>query len=375
MGLYAIMGMLHGIALRKLCAEGNACACNYVLVITGQLSIMKNFWEQLEKPFISLAPMAGVSDQAFRRICKEYGADVIYTEFASANALVRNSKKTLKMLAFNQEEQPVVCQIFGNNPENFFKSAKILEELGFSGIDINFGCPAYKVVKTGGGVSLMRNLGLCFELAQAVCEGGCLPVSVKIRSSINPKPKEQEKQFDMGRIESSDNKKPITALDFVKKIKPLPVSAIMIHARSYEAPFDGKPDLLMIKKVRKIWDRALIANGGINTPVYAKEILEQTKADGIGLARGAWGKPWLFKQIKDYLKTGAYEPFTNFEQIKKAMIHHAELALSTKGDHGIIEMRKHLGWYVKGLCNAKQLRSKLVRAGTIDEIKKILTFF
>ena len=146
---------------------------------------MENFWQHLPTPFLALAPMAGVTDLAFRTMCKRFGADVIYTEFASANALVHGNAATRRMISFHASERPVVCQIFGNDPAMFAGAARVLEAMGFDGIDINFGCPAYKVVTHGGGVVLMRDLDLCYALVKAACEATTLPVSIKIRSSIN----------------------------------------------------------------------------------------------------------------------------------------------------------------------------------------------
>ncbi len=299
--------------------------------------------------------MAGVTDTAFRQLCKAYGADVIYTEFASVDALVYENKKTKEFIGYDPAEQPVVCQIFGKKPEHFFKAVKVLEEMGFAGIDLNFGCPAYKVVRNGGGVTLMRDLPLCYELVQAACEGTKLPISIKIRASIK-----------------KQNAGVVTALDLVDKIKALPVSTIMIHARSYEQPFDGEPNLNVVAEVRKIWSGILLTNGGIYTPENAKEVLEATRADGVGIARGAWGKPWFFEQIKQYLTTGSYKT-PDWTAIKQVMLKHAEIALQSKGEYGLIELRKHLSWYVKGFAGASQIRTQLVHIKTLEEIKNILT--
>ena len=319
--------------------------------------------------------MAGVTDTAFRQLCKLHGADVIYTEFASGDALVYENKKTRAMLAYTAGEQPVICQIFGHKPEVFFKAVKILEEMGFAGVDINFGCPAYKVVKSGGGVKLMRNLNLCRELVQAACEATSLPVSLKLRASIRRETNTNDKvENGTDEVDGSEcNLDTVTALNLVAKIKDLPVAAIMLHARSYEQPFDGDLQLDIFQEVRRLWSSGiLLFNGGIYTPAKAKEVLETTSADGLGIARGAWGKPWLFNQIKQLLATGTYDTLT-WEQTKKIMLQHAELALAHKSDYGLIELRKHLSWYTKGRPNASDLRAKLVRVSSLDELTTILT--
>ena len=334
---------------------------------------MENFWSNLPKPILALAPMAGVTDTAFRQMCKRFGADVIYTEFASANALVYDNKKTRELIAYAPEEQPVVCQIFGNDPEMFFKSVKILETMGFTGVDINFGCPAYKVVKHGGGVSLMKNPKLCAEIVQAACAGSGLPVSIKIRASIKAGQDTKDKiegDDELGKYECAVDV--VTALDLVNAIRHLPAQAIMIHARSFEQPFDGEPNVDIISQVRTIWPRILLANGGIYSPEKAKEILEQTKADGVGIARGAWGRPWIFQQIKDYLASGQYQHL-DWEEIKNTMLKHASLALTSKGTHGLLDLRKHLAWYVKGMPGAAETRAKLVHVNTVADVVKILS--
>ncbi len=303
----------------------------------------------MPKPIMALAPMAGVSDSAFRQICKSFSADVVYTEMISADALHYGSKKTLELLKFAKSEKPIVAQLFGKRAEMFPQAVKIVEKAGFAGIDLNFGCPARKVVAHGGGVTLMRDLKHCRKLIAIVLENTNLPVSVKIRSGIDG----------------------VTALDFVKAIKDLPVAALMIHGRPFKNPYSAPIDYEMIKKVKQNFPGLVLGNGGINTPEDAKKMINQAGVDGVGLARGLYGKPWLFKQIKDYLKTGKYKE-VEFKDIKKVAIRHATLAFKTKGQWGIVETRKHLAYYTKGFPGAAELRKKLVRVESIKEIKEIL---
>jgi tRNA-dihydrouridine synthase B len=312
------------------------------------------FWKNLKKPILALAPMAGVTDRAFRPLVKRFGADVIFTEFASTKALIHGNERTREMIAYESSEQPVVCQLFGNDPNDFSKAAKILESLGFAGVDINFGCPAYKVVTHGGGVAMMREPKRCAEVVAATCDAVSIPVSVKIRSSI--------------KTEDGETK---TAIDLVRELMGIPIASLMIHGRSYEKPFDGEPDVDMITAVRAIYDGILIANGGIHTPEDAKKMLDETGADGLGIARGSWGKPWIFQQITDYLNTGTYKEYS-WEETVAVILEHAELALQKKDAHGLIELRKHLAWYIKGIPGAAELRSQLVRVKTLDEVKNAL---
>ena len=314
-----------------------------------------NFWKKTKVPILALAPMAGVTDSAFRQVCRQYGADVVYTEMVSADGLFYDSKKTLEFLKFDKYEKPVVIQLFDKHPEKFTKAAQICEQAGFDGIDINFGCPAKKVAGHGGGVTLMRDLPKCHQIIEAVLAGTKLPVSVKLRSSIKK------------------DGAAVTALDFVKFMKDLPIAAIMIHGRPYENPFNAEIDYEMIKKVKQEFGGIVLANGGIRTPEDAKKMLEKTGCDGVGLARGLYGRPWLFQQTKKYLKNKKYTEATQ-KEIIKAILLHAKLALKAKGKHGLIELRKHLLWYVAGWPNAKELRSKLVKVDDLEQIKDIFNF-
>ncbi|MFA6593927.1 MAG: tRNA-dihydrouridine synthase [Candidatus Buchananbacteria bacterium] len=320
-----------------------------------------NFWQKLaqkRRPILVLAPMAGVTDSAFRQICRQQGADAVYTEMVSADGLYYDSKKTLALLKFSKREKPVVAQLFGKHPERFTKAAQAAQAAGFDGIDINFGCPAKKVAGHGGGVTLMRDLAKCRRIIENVLAGTTLPVSVKLRSSIRQ---------DGGEV---------TAEDFLRAMKDLPLAAVMIHGRPYENPFASDIDYGMIKKCVQFFKKQnpsgiVLANGGINRPEDAKRMLELTGADGVGLARGLYGRPWLFKQIGQYLKTGKYSEL-NLKQIDKIIHQHARLAFKAKERQGVIELRKHLAWYVSGRNQAKELRARLVRVEDLKQLKQIL---
>ena len=315
---------------------------------------MKNFWRKLKQPILALAPMAGVTDSAFRLVCRELGADVVYTEMVSADGLYYDAKKTLALLKFYRRERPTVIQLFGKNPATFTKAAAICEQAGFNGVDINFGCPAKKVTAHGGGVTLMRDLKKCRQIVEAVLGGTKLPVSVKLRTSIK------------------NGATTVTALDFIKFMGSLPISAVMIHGRSYEDYFSGPINFAMIKAVKENFAGLVLGNGGIDMPEDAQEMLEKTGCDGLGLARGVRGKPWLFDQIKVFLAQGRYDDF-EVAKIKKVMIGHAKLAFGSKGERGIIELRKHLTWYTAGWPQAKKLRSRLVKVKSVKELKNILS--
>jgi tRNA-dihydrouridine synthase B len=317
-----------------------------------------NFWLSIGKPILALAPMAGITDSAFRELCRKQGANVVYTEMVSADGLHYDSQKTLELLKFSKKEKPIVVQLFGKDPEKFIKASQIVTKLGFDGIDINFGCPARKVAGHGGGVTLMRDLDLCYNIIKNICDNTPLPVSIKIRSSIN-------KKDSSGKVIGK-----VTALDLVKKIKDLAITTIMIHGRTYEKPFIGEIDYEMVKKVKEEFSGLVLANGNLTDPEIAQKTLELTKTDGLGLARGLYGRPWLFREIKEYLKKGKSKEIT-WKDIKKIALDHAKLNFKSKGDYGIIEMRKHLIFYSKGQKQAKEMRKDLVQVESIKDIAKI----
>ena len=298
---------------------------------------MNNFYKKLNKGALALAPMAGVADSAFRQICKKFGADVLYSEMASVTALVYAPEKTLELVAFAELERPYVVQLFGCDPAHFATATKIItEKVRPDGIDINFGCPVPKVRKQGAGAVLIK----------ATIDNTDLPVSIKTRTK------------------SGD----VEILHFLDFVSDLDIKALMIHGRTLNQGFAGAIDTAVIKKARNYFGGFIFANGGINTWSDAQRILTETEADGLALARGALGRPWLFQEIKENREIKIDKQF-----IFATALEHARLAAELKGQTGIIEMRKHLCAYVSGLAGARELRGKLIGANSLLDIEKIFS--
>ncbi|MDD5132673.1 MAG: tRNA-dihydrouridine synthase [bacterium] len=307
-------------------------------------------WENLPRPILALAPMAGVTDSPFRQICREAGADVVYSEMISVTGLFHRSPKTSRLFKFTPREHPLIIQVFGAIPEHFAYAAKYLtEQVRPAGIDINFGCPVRDVINTGAGCYLMKNPALAKEVLSAVRENTSLPVSIKTRTQVGE----------------------MTVLDLLEAIKTIPLQALMVHGRSFSQKFSGAINIEMIKEAKKMFKGIVLANGNMNTPEQVGEVLSQTGCDGVGLARGILGKPYLFTQVKELLATGQYtKPL--FSAVVQTILKQAQLMQKEKGDHGIIEMRKHLGWYVHDFPGAKNLRNQLYRCLTYKEMTEIL---
>lgn len=301
--------------------------------------------------------MEGVTDSAFRQLCHSYGADVVYTEFVSSDAIDHRAPSALRKLDFDPSEQPVVAQIFGRNPDAFRRAAIEIEARGFSGIDINFGCPARKVMSHGSGVSLMRDPAFARRLIEAVTGAVDIPVSIKVRASI----RKESKQVDPGCTDR------VTALDLVEAIRDLPVSAIMIHGRSFEQGFSGAPDTAMIRQIKQRFNGLVLANGGIHTVDDARQILLASEADGIGVARGSLGRPWIFSTLAAGLRDQANDLVV--PNLGQTILDHARLLTATKGSRAAVELRKHLAAYVTGLPNASNFRRRLSSIETMGDVE------
>jgi tRNA-dihydrouridine synthase B len=328
-----------------------------------------DFWDQLKKrnkPILALAPMAGITDSAFRQICKDYGADVVYSEMASVTALAYAPQKTLEMLVSNKKETPYIVQLFGSNPEHFSKAVRLLSNKKLlakfkiknlrtpDGFDINFGCPVKKVAKQGAGAVLMNNLPLAHKIIEATINNTNLPVSIKIRSQVGE----------------------VDAIKFIKYINDLDIKAIMIHGRTLNQGHSGPVDWKIIKEACKYYQGIILANGGVKDCQSANDLLIKTKANGLGIGQGALGRPWIFKQLSNMNNSlpNSKQVELRINDIKKSTIKHAKLVYKLKGKQGIKEMRKHLCWYVSGFPNASELRRELVKTDTLDDIERIFNF-
>lgn len=295
--------------------------------------------------------MDGITDNAFRSIAKQNGADVVYSEFISVDGIYHASQKMKQKMSFTEQQRPYVVQIFGKKPEMFANAAKIVENFGADGVDINIGCPSKAVVKHGSGVKLMLNLDLIYNIIEStIASVKKIPVSIKIRSGIED----------------------VTAEEMLTRIKDLPFAAVMMHGRTYEQCLSGPIDTEQIKRAKEIvGNKIVLANGGITSPEIAKDILEKTQVDGLGIGRGVLGSPWLIQQIKDYFKTEKYTQ-PSWDEVKEIICEHARLLYKNKNDKGIIEFRKHLCWYIKSFPNASEFRKQLVMVEKIDEIQTLL---
>ena len=308
---------------------------------------------QLENSYI-LGPMAGVTDLPFRLLCKEQGAGLVCMEMVSAKGILYNNKNTESLLEIHPEEMPASLQLFGSDPKIVSEMAKRIEERPFAILDINMGCPVPKVVKNGEGSALMKNPKLVFELVSAVVKAIEKPVTVKIR-----------KGFDDDHI---------NAVEIAKIIEEAGAAAVAVHGRTREQYYSGKADWDIIRQVKEAVTIPVIGNGDVNSGEKAIAMREQTCCDGIMIARGAQGNPWIFSELLEYERSGTLPPRPSVEEIKKTMLRHARLQLKFKGDFiGMREMRKHVAWYTKGIHGAARFRELINKVETYEELENILT--
>lgn len=304
---------------------------------------------------VILAPMAGVCNSAFRKICKEMGCSLVCAEMVSDKGMIYNSKKTKEMLYFEEMERPISQQIFGSDKETFTKAAiEVYEIMHPDIIDINMGCPVPKVaVKSQAGSALLKNPALIYEIVSSVVKSVPIPVTVKIRSG-----------WDFNSI---------NAVEVAKICEKAGAKAITVHPRTRSQLYSGKADLEIIKQVKESVNIPVIGNGDIKDIESAKHMLEYTKCDAIMIGRGVLGNPWLIKEIDTYLKKGEIIDKPTYEDRINMCYKHLNYLLKIKPERvAVLEMRSHIAWYIKGIPNYKEISNLCFKAKTKEEITEIL---
>lgn len=302
-----------------------------------------------------LAPMEDVSDPPFRKVCKENGADLMYTEFISSEGLIRDAIKSKMKLDIFDYERPIGIQIFGGDEEAMSLSAKIIEATGPDLLDINFGCPVKKVVCKGAGAGILKDIPKMVQLTKAVVNSTHLPVTVKTR---------------LGWDESSKNIEEVA-----ERLQDIGIKALSIHGRTRMQMYKGEADWTLIAKVKNNprINIPIFGNGDIDTPQKALEYKNRYGVDGIMIGRAAIGYPWIFREIKHYLATGELLPPPNISERIKVCKNHVMASVAWKGSGlGILEMRRHYATYLKGLPNIKEFRMQLVTKNNLEEILEVL---
>lgn len=298
---------------------------------------------------LALGPMAGVTDLPFRLLCKEMGCNMLYTEMVSAKAILYKNKNTKELLNIDKNEHPVGVQLFGSDPDIMAQIAAQVEEGECDFIDINMGCPVPKIVNNGEGSALLKQPKLVEEILTKMVKAVNKPVTVKIR-----------KGFENGTV---------YAVEIAKIAESCGVSAIAVHGRTREQYYSGKADWDVIKDVKKAVKIPVIGNGDIFSAEDAKAMKEYTGCDGLMVARGARGNPWIFREIKEYLENGNVIDKPTINDIREMIIRHAKMLVNYKGEYtGIREMRKHIAWYTAGLPHSAELRRMCNQIETMENL-------
>lgn len=310
-----------------------------------------------ERP-VSLAPMEDVTDPSFRLICREMGAASVYTEFVSAEALIRDIKSTVRKLAVNDAERPVAIQIYGRDPEAMTEAARIVEQAGPDILDINFGCPVKKVAGKGAGAGMLRDIPKMLQITRDVVRAVSLPVTVKTRLGWD-----------------CENK---IITDLAPMLQDCGIKALTVHGRTRSQMYTGSADWTLIGALKRDprMEIPVIGNGDITSPEKAREAFDTYGVDGIMVGRGAIGAPWIFREIKDYLETGSYTPLPDSEKFDVLRRQIRESIGNIDEYRGILHIRRHLAAtpLFKGIPDFRETRIRLLRADTEKEVFGLLDY-
>jgi len=298
-----------------------------------------------------LAPMEDVSDPPFRALCKQHGADLMYTEFISSEGLIRDAAKSVKKLDIFEYERPVGIQIFGSNIESMRKATEVTQGANPDIIDINYGCPVKKVAGKGAGAGILQDVPKMVEMTKEIVNSTHLPVTVKTRLGWD------------------DNSKYI--VEVAERLQDVGIKAISIHGRTRKQMYKGEADWSLIAEVKNNPRMTIpvFGNGDINSPQKAVEYKNRFGVDGVMIGRSSIGNPWFFNQVKHFIKTGKELPLPTINERVDVVKKHLEMSLEWKGEHeGIVEMRRHYANYFKGIRDFKPLRMKLVTTMEVQEL-------
>lgn len=307
---------------------------------------------QIENPFV-LAPMAGVTDLPFRKLCKEQGAGLICMEMVSAKAISFHNKNTEALMEIDPGENPVSMQLFGSEPELMARVAAEIEERPFDILDINMGCPVPKVVNNGEGSALLKNPELIVKIVKSVSSAIKKPLTVKVRIGFE--------------------NEPVDIVEIAKRVEDAGAAAIAVHGRTRQQYYSGTADWDAIRKVKEAVSIPVIGNGDVDSPEKAEALIKETGCDGVMIGRAVRGNPWLFRELNHYFETGEKLPRPSVEEVREMILRHARMQIDLKGEFtGIREMRKHVAWYTAGMRHSAALRRETNLVNSYEELEQLL---
>lgn len=307
---------------------------------------------QIDNPFV-LAPMAGVTDLPFRRLCKAQGAGLICMEMVSAKAISFHNKNTEALMEIDSVEHPVSLQIFGSEPELMAEVARSIEDRPFDILDINMGCPVPKVVNNGEGSALLKDPDLIVRIVKSVSSAISKPLTVKVRIGFE--------------------NAPVDIVEIARRVEDAGAAAIAVHGRTRQQYYSGTADWDAIRRVKEAVTIPVIGNGDVDSPLKAKAMLQETGCDGVMIGRAVRGNPWIFREMNHYFTTGELLPRPQGAEIRAMILDHARAQIEVKGEYtGIREMRKHVAWYTAGMRHSAGLRRETNTISSLDELERLL---